>query len=214
MAFYAASFLREKGDKDKVFLILVLLASTLHVSVLLFLFLWFLKNYHFSNKVIFFSIVVTMLFVALNTTFMQGYTASLIEHIDDISDKNISGTYVNENSGYSHGKGLANPMIYYQTICLFFFCFFNNKLKANAFRYNLIKNAYFMSTMLLILFSPFATLSGRTSTILATFEIIIIPSLIGFGIRKYMMLTSILVGIVSLLFLYLTLLKVDFFTVI
>jgi len=73
--------------------------------------------------------------------------------------------------------GLRNPLIYLQIFLLLYLTFFEKKLSHLSPYYFVFRNAYFYSTLILILFCQYIELSGRTSTIFATVETAIVPLL-------------------------------------
>ena len=93
---------------------------------------------------------------------------------DNASDLNVD-TYVTEQ--YTREFGLANPMIYFQTFLLLVYTFAEERMKLTTEHYYTVRNAYFYSTLILITFSCYTALSGRTSSMFATLEMVIIPSL-------------------------------------
>ncbi len=93
---------------------------------------------------------------------------------DSASDLNVD-TYV--EAEYQREWGLANPMIYFQTFLLLVYTFTENRMRLTTNHYIAIRNAYFYSTLILITLSCYTALSGRTSSMFATFEMVIIPSI-------------------------------------
>ena len=69
-------------------------------------------------------------------------------------------------------------MIYFQVFLLLAYTFNEKKLRLTTPHYVTIRNAYFYSTLLLITLSCYTALSGRTSSMFATLEMVIIPSLV------------------------------------
>lgn len=115
--------------------------------------------------------------VAFGIALLGGATIkSVIESSDFIQD--MAKSYVEEGSEKKYSATLANPMIYYQCLFLLLFTFYENKLKGKIKYYYLIRSAYFYSTFLLIILYDYAIIAGRTSTIFATYEMIIVPSLL------------------------------------
>ena len=74
--------------------------------------------------------------------------------------------------------GLRNPMIYWQIFILFLFLLREKEISPQTPFYHMFRSGYFYSTLILILFCNYTALSGRTSTLFATFEIFMIPLII------------------------------------
>lgn len=94
---------------------------------------------------------------------------------DRATDLNVT-TYVGK--GYQREYGLANPLIYFQVFLLLAYTFNEKRMLSTTPHYFTIRNAYFYSTLILITLSCYTALSGRTSSIFATLEMVIIPSLV------------------------------------
>lgn len=154
----------------KKFLLIVSLAFTLHFSMVLAIPLYWMNKLEITSKWITYGIIGAFIIAFL-------FSGLVVDKITMLSlQYDLATTYTNETSGYTIGKGLANPMIYYQTILLLIFTYNESSLQNRIPYYRTIRNGYFYSTLVLILFSSFSALSGRTSTIYATFEIFILPS--------------------------------------
>ena len=87
----------------------------------------------------------------------------------------MARSYVQEGSEKAFSNDLTNPMIYYQTFLLLYFTYNEDKLSKLTPYYYVIRNAYFYSTVILIILCQYAILAARTSTIFATYEIAMIP---------------------------------------
>lgn len=151
------------------FLILIFIGYNIHHSALLALPLY-LVNYIKLNKLhIFLGILISFIIAGLLGTNVK----FLISNSDFVQE--MAASYVDENGEKAYSQSLANPMIYYQCCVLFLFTIFERKLASLCKYYYIIRSGYFYSTVLLIVLCQYAILSGRTSTIFATFEMIIIP---------------------------------------
>lgn len=108
--------------------------------------------------------------------FISFYYSGSIRSIvgENASDLNVD-TYVREE--YTREYGLANPMIYFQLFLLLIYTFAENRMRVTTEHYYTIRNAYFYSTLILITLSCYTALSGRTSSMFATLEMVIIPSI-------------------------------------
>lgn len=154
------------------FLAIIFVGYCLHHSMLIALPLYLANYIKLQKKHIYMGIIV-----AFGIALLGGATIkSVIESSDFIQD--MAKSYVEEGSEKKYSATLANPMIYYQCLFLLLFTFYENKLKGKIKYYYLIRSAYFYSTFLLIILYDYAIIAGRTSTIFATYEMIIVPSLL------------------------------------
>ncbi len=152
------------------YIILVWVASWFHHSAWIALPFYFFSQWGKINKVrVVFSIVGAFLVGA----FLQDVLSSVVT--DSAEDLNIT-TYTLEE--YKSNVGLGNPMIYFQSFILLAYTFMENKLRPMTKYYDVIRDGYLYSTVILISFCSFTALSGRTSTMFATLEYSIIPSLV------------------------------------
>ena len=87
----------------------------------------------------------------------------------------LARTYIQDEGDKSYSQTLLNPVIYYQCAILFAFTFLETPIRKMTPYYDVFRNGYFYSTVLLIVLYKFAIVSGRTSTILATYEIVMVP---------------------------------------
>lgn len=186
------------GKRDfKRYLLFVILGTTLHMSLLLALPLYWLDKIKITSNIILYCIVGAFLCVLM-------FSSLIIDKLSEVSMLyNIAQTYTLENSGYTAGLGLYNPMLYYQTFILLMFTYNEKKLFGIVPYYITIRNGYFYSTTLLIILSPFLVLAGRTSTIFATCEMFIIPSLILVLPIRYRSVGFFGVGVIASAFFYL-----------
>lgn len=152
------------------FLIIVLIAFTLHHSVILILPVYWMHKIPFSFK----HIVYILFFSFVIAGVASGF---IVSHVTDFSsDMDLATTYTSETSQYTQGKGLLNPMLYYQSVVLLLYSYYGKKLSSQTPSYETIRNGYLYSTVILIVLSSFGTLSARMSTIYSTFEIFMLPS--------------------------------------
>lgn len=109
--------------------------------------------------------------------FGQGFVHGIIE--DNATDLNV--VKYSEQGGETEmvkSLGMANPMIYYQTLIMILYTRLEKRLAPIDSNYYVIRWCYLFSTMMLIGLCSYKVLSGRTSTMFATLEFAIIPSLI------------------------------------
>lgn len=112
---------------------------------------------------------------------------------DYVTDMNLGTTYITKD--YQREQGLLNPMIYFQLIVLFVYTFNERVLKWTSPDYYTIRTAYFYSTFILISLSMYTALSGRTSSMYATLEMAIIPTMINTFMKKNRMVAYIGLGV-------------------
>lgn len=79
---------------------------------------------------------------------------------------------------YAYPLGLANPVLLAQTGFLLLFYHNRHALSKHIPYYDLILKAYLFSTLWLAAFNQIAIIAGRTATVYATFEMIIVPSFV------------------------------------
>lgn len=81
-------------------------------------------------------------------------------------------TYIN-----TQNLGLTNPLLYFQILLCLLYTFYKPLIEKEQKGYNIIKNAYLFSIVLLLLTTGLGEIGGRLATTFATCEIFIIPSL-------------------------------------
>lgn len=170
------------------YLLLVFIASLFHTSAWIALPLYFFSNWININKTI---VVVGLIIAFILGAFFQTPISTFVT--DNASDLSIT-TYT-QGSYVSEAKGLGNPMIYFQTFLLLAYTFLEDRIKPVTPYYQIIRDGYFYSTLILIIFCSFTALSGRTSTMFATLEFAIIPSLIFMFNKKNRIFALFLMGI-------------------
>lgn len=179
------------------YILLVWIASLFHHSAWIALPLYFICNWvNINKKIILWGLGLAFIIGG----FFQGPVSSFIT--DNASDLNVvtytQGIYVTE------AKGLANPMIYFQVFLLLSYTFLEKKLAPLDNYYYVIRDGYFYSTLILICFCSFTALSGRTSSIFATLEFAIIPSLVYLFEKKERVAALFLMGValVGIMYMY------------
>lgn len=161
------------------FLIVIFFAYQLHHSALIAIPFYFIHNYlTIKRKHIYIGLGIAFILGA----FFQGPISIFVT--DTAYDFNMATTYV--QGGYvSKALGLANPMIYFQSILLLIYVSLEKQLAPRYRYYYVFRNGYWYSTLILITFCSFTALSGRTSSQFATLEFAIIPSLIFYIPKSY-----------------------------
>lgn len=183
-----------KRDWKRYFL-WVFIGYLFHHSAIIAIPLYFLcmikiKRYH---------IVIGIIIAFIIAGFFSGNVQTLVS--DTSRDLNVGTAYLNEY--YMREQGLANPMIYFQTLILLLYTFGDKALRRTSPNYDVIRTAYFYSTFILITLSVYTTLSGRTSSMFATLEMVIIPSLINAFAKNSRWLAYGGIGVVLSVFFYL-----------
>ena len=171
------------------YILLVWIASLLHFSAWIALPLYFIHNWLPINKK---TILVGLGIAFILGAFFQGPISAFVT--DQAYDLNIATTYV-QDSYITRAKGLANPMIYFQCFLLLVYTFLVFYMAPINQYYYVIRDGYFYSTLILITFCSFTALSGRTSTMFATLEFSIIPSLVYLFDKKERVAALFLMGI-------------------
>lgn len=160
---YALRFLVKQDNKKYFWLILC--ATTLHYSACIALvFLWIYKV-RVSTK----GVLKIMFLSAL----IGGIGGTMLKSLLLSTGFGIFLTYVDTNN-----LGIINPVILFQILFCFLFFYFEKVLRDKQYGYYVLRNAYLFSTVILLLTFNLGEIGGRLSTIFATCEIFIIPSII------------------------------------
>lgn len=176
------------------FLLVVLIAYQFHHSAILAIPVYFMNKVKIKHWHIYVGIGIAFIAAA----FFGGTIKNFVQGSDYIND--MASSYVREGSEKAFGQTLANPMIYYQVFILFVFTYLEDRLKKLTEHYYTIRNAYFVSCVLLIILVQYAVLAARTSTIFATYEMIMIPMLVLLFKKKDRAFPVIVIGVVSTIF--------------
>ena len=169
------------------YIIICILASYIHTSILIAIPL-ILFNMLPIRKI---HILCGLALAFLAAGFLGGTIKQVISNFD-----------ITEGSENAWSNDLSNPMIYYQTIILLIFTYGEKTFVRLTKYYYTIRNAYFYSTLLLIVLCVYGTVAGRTSTIFATYEIVILPLIIRATKKEYRVIPSLLVlGILIVFFI-------------
>lgn len=181
-----------KKDWKRYFLI-VFIAYLFHSSAVIAIPVYFICTFIKPKK--------SYIYLGLIVSFVIGIAGQGVVHgfiEDNATDLNISATYTDATkmTDYVVGKGITNPMIYYQTFLLLLYTLLEKKLVKIDPNYYVIRWCYLYSTMILICFCSYAVLSGRTSTLYATLEFAIIPALINLFHKNNRVVAMLGLGIV------------------
>ncbi len=153
------------------YLLVVFVASRFHTSAYMAFPLYFMNYVNIKKGHIYLGIVASLVIAAYFGTYIQQAVSQ-----SDIANE-WARSYIEEDSEKAYSNSLANPVIWYQIIILVFFTIYESRLSKLTEHYYTIRNAYFYSTVLLIVLCQYAILAARLSTIFATYEMIIIPLL-------------------------------------
>ncbi|WP_337801301.1 EpsG family protein [Hallella sp.] len=176
------------------YMLVVLLAYQFHHLSLIGIPLYFLYKVRIGPISIIFSLVMAMLFSQLLAGSISGV-------VDDYSQDLNYDTYV-QDEYVEQALGLRNPMIYFQIAILMVYTFMEPILASKDKFYHLMRWAYFYSTLILIFFCNYTALSGRTSTVFATCEMFMLPSIaMGLGKEKRFVF-YVVVGVILVYFFW------------
>lgn len=164
MILLSLDLIREK--KLWLYLGVIFIGYQCHHMALLGLPLYFLGQIKIKKVHIIIGIILTVVL-------SQTLAGAISETVDAYSEDLQYETYT--EGDYTEGKGLANPMIYFQIFILLVFTFYESVLKKKYNDYYLMRTAYFYSTLILIFFGNYTALASRTSTMFATVEMFILP---------------------------------------
>lgn len=176
------------------YLLVILLAYQFHHLAFIAIPFIFIYRYQPSNKIIIISLIVA---AALSQFAMQSISAIVESWSQDLNYE----VYTQQDYVVS-ALGLKNPMIYWQIFILGLFIIKEKDISQQTPYYHFFKSGYFYSTLILILFCNYTALSGRTSTLFATFEIFIIPLIINNSKNISKNLLSLFFAIMFSYFLY------------
>ena len=176
------------------YLLVILLAYQFHHLAFIDIPFIFIYRYQPSNKIIIISLIVA---AALSQFAMQSISAIVESWSQDLNYE----VYTQQDYVVS-ALGLKNPMIYWQIFILGLFIIKEKDISQQTPYYHFFKSGYFYSTLILILFCNYTALSGRTSTLFATFEIFIIPLIINNSKNISKNLLSLFFAIMFSYFLY------------
>lgn len=163
-------------EKDwKRYFLIVFIAWLFHRSCIVAIPLYFVCNWIHVKK---WHVYTALVFSFLIGIFGQDFVHTIVE--DNASDLNVGVRYTDAGGEkiQLEGLGMRNPMIYFQCFILLSYTLLEKRLAPLNKYYYVIRNAYLYSVMILICFCTYKVLSARTSSMFATLEFTIIPSLI------------------------------------
>lgn len=154
------------------YLFTIIVAYFIHRSALVALPLYFMNKVNITRKHIYWGMAAAFLIAGV----FGGLIKDIIGSIGFI--QNIAGSYVQEGSVKAWSNDLSNPMIYFQGFILVAFTMMEKQIAPLSNHYYTLRNGYFYSFLLLTILCQYGVVAGRTSTIFATFEMIIYPLII------------------------------------
>lgn len=177
----------KKTDEIK-YIFVCWLASLVHVSMLAAMPVVLFNHIRLSKKWICIGVLASFY---VSSVFSQ-QIMDFISLSDIIQD--MATDYVDKegNNVKAYAADLTNPMIYYQCLILFVYTFGEKKIAPLSKYYYVFRNGYFIATVILIVLCQYAVLSGRVSTIFATFEVFMIPLIIKALPKSFQMMAYII----------------------
>lgn len=175
----------------------ILIAYTLHTSAIVALPMLLFNKFRLSKTQIYIGLLLSFIVAGAYGGVIKNYVSS------SVFINEMATSYVQEGSDKAFSNDLTNPVIYYQSFVLVFYTLFEKRLSAYSSLYYIIRNAYFYSTVLLIVLCQYAVLAARTSTIFATLEMLMVPiALLSFK-KKERWFPCIIVAIIYTVLFYL-----------
>lgn len=162
----ATKYIHER--KPFVYFLIVLLAYQFHHMALLGIPLYFMMYIRWTKS----RIVLGLVFAIIISQTAAGFISTYVDAYS--TDLNYE-TYTQD--GYAEGSGLRNPMIWFQVVILLLFTYHEDVIRPANKYYDVLRVGYFYSTLFLIIFCNYTALSGRTSTMFATYEMFVVPLL-------------------------------------
>ncbi|MFC6163341.1 EpsG family protein [Lactiplantibacillus dongliensis] len=164
-----------------VYFAIVTLIASLFQKVALVFFVAYVIVKVFKKKVNIVSFPIVTIFAVILSKLAGGFLQSHANIFNSYSD------YLTNTVFTGSGSGLANPVIWFQLaigmLCLYFFFQHNIQsgeqktmgITASVENVQKVIVVYLTGTLILILFNTLPAAAGRVSTVLNTFEIILVP---------------------------------------
>lgn len=151
------------------YLLVILIASRFHTSAYLAFPLYFMNYVNIKRSYIYWGILASLIIAS----YFGGTIRDFVSQSDVANE--WARSYIEEGSEKAYSNDLTNPIIWYQIFILIIWTYFEKRLVELTEHYYTIRNAYFYSTVILIVLCQYAILAGRTSTIFATYEMLMVP---------------------------------------
>ncbi|MEO6631153.1 MAG: EpsG family protein, partial [Mucilaginibacter sp.] len=156
------------------FILIVLCASLIHISAIIFLPVYFIAKARISNKTIYTVIGILVVLVIVNVSF----TSIIISTIPESLIKARIETYLSQDdSQYVQKVGISIGIIF-RIVVLFLFVYLEKYILLDEKLYTFLKNGFFVGIVLSLVFNDVDVLSHRLSYIYREFQIFIVPILI------------------------------------
>lgn len=170
MAFCLLSLRYVIRDKFLPFFVLILVATFIHTSSIVFVLIYFIRNIYIPNRLLYCIIGVALLLVVFHISISR----ALLDYIPD-SIVRIKLMRYAESENYSMSAGI-NIGIVFRIIILILFTSMRNRLSMiDEKLYNILKNGFALAIVLSLVFNDFIVLSHRLPYVFREFQILIIP---------------------------------------
>ncbi len=154
------------------YLLAIIIAYFIHRSAIVALPLYFMNKVNITRKHIYWGMIAAFVIAG----FWGDFIKSIISNSGFVQD--MASSYVREGSEKAWSSDLTNPMIYFQGFILVTFTIMEKQIEPLTNHYYTLRNGYFYSFLLLTILCQYGVVAGRTSTVFATFEMIIFPLII------------------------------------
>ncbi len=151
------------------YLVVIAVAYTMHHSALVALPLLLIGKRKIKSNQIYWGIAISFLIALFFGSVIRGW----VQNSEFLND--MASSYIQEGSEKAFANDLTNPVIWYQVFVLFIFTIFEKRFRTLTPYYYVIRNGYFYCTCILIVMCQFAIVAARTSTIFATYELVMVP---------------------------------------
>ena len=156
---------------NRKYLLITLLASTIHYSSIIFFATYFLKKIKISNKSI--AIIIGVSFVlSITGYFLTSYLLPMISF--ELSAQKLE---IYASNSYSESLGISVGLIF-RTLILFLFMFYRKHIHISNSLFFILRNGLALSIICSLLFGDFAIIAHRLPYVFREFQIFIISYLI------------------------------------
>ena len=186
---YLACLQYLRGKSPIEYNCIIICATLVHYTAVLFFFLPLLCKLRLSNKIVFSFIGIGLIFAFLNIDLVS-ILFDIIGMDNMLYDKMYS--YM-KSENYSEAVGINIGLIF-RIIILILFIKYEKSIDMNVSLYNLLKNGFLLSIIFSLMFGSFEILSHRLAYGFREFQIFIIPFLIlaAKGMKNKLLVTSII----------------------
>ncbi len=170
MAFCLLSLRYVIRDRFVPFCVLVLIATFIHFSSIVFIVIYFIRNWSVPNRLLYFVVGGALLLVVCQ----MSVSRFLLNYVPD-SIVRVKLMKYAESDSYSISAGINIGIIFRILILVLFTSMRNKLMMINDRLYNILKNGFAFSVILSLLFNDFLILSHRLPYVFREFQILIIP---------------------------------------